>query len=281
MKQDLFIVAMASVATMGFLNFKITETMAVANSERINELTQQVESLTAANALLSSSDDFDQNVALAVENYIASERERLANEQADREAEAKAQRIATIVDNLTPVSPETDYIRGDANADFTLIEFSDYDCPFCQRFHDTGKRLVGMNDISLNWVYRHFPLPSHGESAVRKAEAAECAGELGGSDAFWSVTDALFAKSPNEIPLNTVPALVAEVTEIDMSAFQTCFLNREKEALVTADYDEGVLIGVSGTPTHIIINNNTGELDVVSGALPFGNFITALQQLDD
>lgn len=84
---------------------------------------------------------------------------------------------------------DNDYVRGDRNSRIYLIEYSDYDCPFCGRFHTTSQRLV--NEGKVAWVYRQFPLPQLHPDAETKSAAAICAGKVGGNEAFWEFSDAL------------------------------------------------------------------------------------------
>lgn len=90
------------------------------------------------------------------------------------------------------VDPNTDAIRGNRNADIALIEYSDYECPFCSRVHPTYQQLMEDYGDQIMWVYRHFPLESIHPNAIPYAVGAECAKEQGGNDAFWDYTDILF-----------------------------------------------------------------------------------------
>ncbi len=87
---------------------------------------------------------------------------------------------------------DNDWVLGDKDAEITIIEFSDLDCPYCKRFHGTMHQVINEYD-NVNWVYRHFPLPSLHPDATRKAEASECAGDLGGNDKFWEFIDIIEA----------------------------------------------------------------------------------------
>ena len=91
---------------------------------------------------------------------------------------------------LDPISG-TDYVRGNAGTRFALIDYSDYDCPFCKKFHPTAQKLLSEYKDKVNWVYRQFPLDQLHPNARIKSQAARCAGKLGGGDAFWKFTDAL------------------------------------------------------------------------------------------
>jgi protein-disulfide isomerase len=90
-----------------------------------------------------------------------------------------------------PAITKDDNIRGNANAAISIVEYSDIDCPFCKRHHPTLISLVEDYDGQVNWVYRHFPLDQLHPDARKKAEATECAGDLGGSEKFWEVLDTL------------------------------------------------------------------------------------------
>jgi len=91
---------------------------------------------------------------------------------------------------------QTDHWRGNKNARYVLIEYSDFQCPFCQRFHPTVEQFLKENSNDVAWVYRHFPLSFH-QKAEKAAEGAECAFEQKGNKGFWDFADLLFKYMPN------------------------------------------------------------------------------------
>ncbi len=91
---------------------------------------------------------------------------------------------------------KTDHWRGPKNARFVLIEYSDFQCPFCDRFHPTAKDFITKNKNTA-WVYRHFPLRSIHPYAQKLAEASECVWEQKGDDGFWAFADKVFEAMPN------------------------------------------------------------------------------------
>ena len=93
--------------------------------------------------------------------------------------------------NISGYNKDTDWLRGAEDAKITIVEFSDIDCPFCKRFHTTMKQVMTDYDGQVNWVYRHFPLTSLHPDAAKKAAAAECAGNIAGSEKFWQFVDSL------------------------------------------------------------------------------------------
>lgn len=95
---------------------------------------------------------------------------------------------------LPPVDAE-DHVLGDVNAPITIIEYSDLECPFCIRFHTTQETIMKEYAGKVKWVHRHFPLDFHA-NAKPYAYAAECAGEVGGNDAFWGMVDFIFKNQP-------------------------------------------------------------------------------------
>ena len=91
-----------------------------------------------------------------------------------------------------PVVSDQDHIRGNRGAKVTLIEYSDFECPFCARFHPTTLQILDEYGDDVALVYRHFPLDQIHPSARPAAIASECIAELGGEEAFWSFVDEVF-----------------------------------------------------------------------------------------
>ncbi len=168
-------------------------------------------------------------------------------------------------DNVPPVVAK-DHLRGDKQAKITLVEYSDFECPFCKRFHPTMKKILEEYPDKVNWVYRHFPLPFH-TNALPAALAAECADELGGNTKFWQYTDGIFA-DPSTLSSETISA-VADKIGLDKSKFSACLEDKKYQKKVEDQQAGGQKAGVNGTPGTILINNQTGKTQLISGALPF------------
>lgn len=175
--------------------------------------------------------------------------------------------------DAVPVDKDKDHIRGDKNALITVIEYSDYECPFCSRHHPTLQQLVDDND-DVNWVYRHFPLGFH-PNATPLAEASECVAELGGNDAFWTFTDEIFTKGADASKIE----VYAETAGVDGSAVRKCVDDGKYSQFVADQMAGGSAGGVSGTPGNIVINNKTGDTRLVSGAQPISAFQAAVEAL--
>lgn len=161
---------------------------------------------------------------------------------------------------IEPLSDD-DWVRGDLDAKVTIVEFSDIDCPFCQRFHDSMNEVLAEYDGQINWVYRDFPLDGLHPEARTKAVAAECVGQLGGNEAYWTYLDALFASSAAD-------EVTAEATKlgIDPAAFTACQADPAILAEVADDEAQGSAAGARGTPYSVII---AGDKKVaVNGAVP-------------
>jgi protein-disulfide isomerase len=91
-----------------------------------------------------------------------------------------------------PTVNDQDHLRGEKNAKITVVEYSDFDCPFCSRFHTTMQQVLDEYDGQVNWVYRDFPLPQLHPNAPKLAEAAECIANQNGEEAFWKFADAYY-----------------------------------------------------------------------------------------
>lgn len=170
---------------------------------------------------------------------------------------------------------DTAVIVGDENAKVTVIEFSDVECPFCQRHENNGTLETVRTKYAgkVNTVFAHFPLSFH-PNAQKAAESLECAGKLGGDEKFTSFKKALFAKGGQ--PTLAVIEEVAKAEGLDATAMMACVNGGEFAAKVAAQMEFGRKLGVTGTPWNIVMNNETGEFTKVSGAVPAEAFDAAI-----
>jgi protein-disulfide isomerase len=150
--------------------------------------------------------------------------------------------------------------RGPANAPIELVEFSDFQCPFCQQANPTVERVLKTYGDKIKFVYRHYPLPSH-PNARPAAEAASCAGEQG---KFWEFHDRLFA-NPSQLTDAALKEHAAALS-LDTTAFNKCFDSHQMTPRVDTDVQEAESVGVTGTPAFFI---NGRPLE---GAQPFDAF---------
>jgi protein-disulfide isomerase len=138
-------------------------------------------------------------------------------------------------------------VLGPEDAPITLIEFSDYECPFCKRWHDeTFDRLMEAFPGQIRFVYRDFPLTNIHPNAAPAAEAANCAHEQG---QFWDFHRMLFSTST--LNAQTYLGYAAEL-DLDMEAFEECVSTRRYQDEVIADLEWAVNLGISSTPTFFI-----------------------------
>ena len=225
---------------------------------------------------LRDGDFLGQQIEIGIQKYI--------KKQQDAQAAARAHQEYLAVEkakNVRRVSAARDHIFGNPNAPVSLIEYSDFECPFCKRFHPTAKELIESYNGKVNWVYRHFPLPIHNPGAQKEAEASECVYQLGGNDAFWKFADAIYARTQSNgkgFPLTQLVPLAKELG-LDEKQFKECLDSGKQAPRVQEDIEEGNHIGVTGTPANILINNATGEVAVKFGALPLEAFKADVDRL--
>ena len=165
---------------------------------------------------------------------------------------------------VTPIT-DTDHIRGDKNAEITLLEYSDFECPFCSRFHPTLVQAVNEYKGKVRWVYRHFPLSSIHPNAQKAAEASECASEQG---KFWEMADKMFEKQAQGLSIAQLSTLAKEAGVRDIKKFDTCVSSGKYAQLVAADLASGEAAGVTGTPGTIVMGKD-GSKQLIPGALPY------------
>lgn len=161
-------------------------------------------------------------------------------------------------DAIAKVSND-DHILGNSKAKVTLIEYSDFECPFCQRFNTTLKQVMADYKDQVRIVYRHFPLRSLHPSAQKAAEASECASAQG---KFWEMHDKLFELgAARTLSVDTMKNAANELG-LNTGKFDSCLDDGAMVGEVDKDYNDGLAGGVSGTPGSFI----NGQY--VAGALP-------------
>ncbi|MEK7614006.1 MAG: thioredoxin domain-containing protein [Patescibacteria group bacterium] len=169
---------------------------------------------------------------------------------------------------------DDDHSLGNPNASVTIVEFSDFECPFCARLHPTLARILEENE-DIRWVYRHFPLSEIHGSALSSAVASECVAKLGGNDAFWSFADSAFQ---NQSRLgNAFYREQASALGIDLDAFNSCLSDRSVTQDVSEDRDEAIASGGQGTPFSVVISAS-GHRTPFSGALPYEQVAALVEQ---
>lgn len=168
---------------------------------------------------------------------------------------------------LNPIDTAGRPMKGDADAPVTIIEFSDFECPFCKKFVDEAyQQLLNtyVADGEANIVFMHFPLSFH-PNAENAGIATECAFE---QNMFWEYHDILF-ENQNALTVTALKGYAADIG-LDQTQFDSCLDSRKYADQVAQDMAVGQANGISGTPGFII--NGIG----LSGALPFESFQTVI-----
>lgn len=164
------------------------------------------------------------------------------------------------------VSVDDDPSWGPTDAPVTIVEFSDYQCPYCARFYDeTLPQIQASYEGRVRFVYRDFPLTSIHPDAQKAAEASECADDQG---RFWDYHDLLWA---NHLALG-VDSLKAYAAQLglDTATFDDCLGSGKNAQEVQKDYSDGISYGVQGTPWFFVNDVPVG------GAQPFSMFQTVI-----
>ncbi len=179
------------------------------------------------------------------------------------------------------ISLDDDPFKGDPNAPVIVVEFSDFQCPFCSRFYQQTLPLIQENYIDtgkIKFVYRDLPLDSLHPNARLTHIAAECADE---QEKFWEYHDVLFDKqsqwqrlSSTDLPI-TLTQYAADLG-IQTESFETCLESEEMANEVKKDVADATRYGSTGTPTFFIGTEEDGFIKLV-GAQPFAAFEAAIE----
>lgn len=204
--------------------------------------------------------------------------------------------VANVANNQEPTEIEVvpvtkaDHIQGSINAKVVIIDYSDTECPFCKRFHETLKKIYSdySKDGKVAWVYRHFPLDMH-KKAPKEAEATECASELGGENAFWKYLDTIYKNTPANDGLDPAQLITfAGDVGLDKTAFKKCLDSGKYASKVAEAKAAGFKAGARGTPYTVFavtVNGKTEYVPLVDengrglGALPYEGIKSVVDKL--
>lgn len=180
---------------------------------------------------------------------------------------------------------DSDYIKGNPNAPILMIEYSDYDCPFCKQYHATMNQIMDEYGVTgkVAWVYRQFPLTQLHPNSPKISEAALCVGDIGGNDSFWKFTDTIFDKREIDEQTNiTKLPSYAQASGVNTSDYNDCISSGRMQESVVASTQDAFNAGAKGTPYTVLVVGN--QQAVISGAQPYdvvkGIVKNLVEQLD-
>ena len=193
-------------------------------------------------------------------------------------AQAKQQKEqlekAKMAKNARPVDPKNDFIYGNPDAPVSIIEYSDFECPYCKQFSPVPIEVANQMPSQVNVVWRDFPLPFHEPMASKEAAAAICVGQLKGNDAFWKFNEGIFKNTltngqglPKSNNIDPLQALARE-QGVDIEQFKSCLNSEAVQKRINTDIEDGRNAGISGTPGVILVNHKSGAFTVLAGAVP-------------
>lgn len=168
-----------------------------------------------------------------------------------------------------PITP-VDHVLGSSTAPVTLIEYSDFQCPACEAYYPVVEQVLASSTVPTRFVYRHFPLSQH-PNAIPSALAAEAANVQG---KFWDMYRLLFENHSDWTELadpNQIFVGYATKLGLDIPQFKTDIASSTLKDIITADSDEGIHIGINGTPTFFLNSK------VISTPKSYDEFISLIQ----
>ena len=237
--------------------------LSIYNIIQINKLNKEIKKLNKFQTTLENKvntqefnwNDFDNKVVKSITNYVEKEQSN----------KIKAKYLA--YSNAPDVINEH-FTYGDNSARFTLMMFSEIECPYCLRFHSTPRQLVDSSNGNINLKWMHFPMPFHNPAAKNEAMVAECIAEQKGNKGFWVAIDELFNLSQgNGKGIKNINAII-QVTGANFDLFNQCMKDARYSNKIEMQINTGKELGVNGTPTTIIIDNQTQKRVTISGAQP-------------
>jgi predicted DsbA family dithiol-disulfide isomerase len=276
LQQQLYAIRKAALENL--VTRKVLETEAAARNVSLEELRKQltlgeikvtdaqVEEAYKQNASFFASmspDEARERLRLDLENQA-----RMRNYRAGLEALRRKWSVS--VDFSPPVfvselDDGSSPVKGSANPRVTIVEFSDFECPFCNQVQSTLKQITDSYSKDVRLVFKHLPLEGH-RNSFPAARAAYCAGE---QDRFWQFHDALFSSSDHS---TAALELIASKLGLARERFQACVNSEQSRAAIVKDLETARTFRIDSTPSFIV----NGKL--IKGALSFVDFQKIIEQ---
>lgn len=251
--------------------------LALGDLHRIdNKLDQVLSSLTTESSATSS---------VSPEEIAKMVREQMVFEEEQEKLRA-FERVSAKYDAADRAISDSEPVYGNPDAEFTIIEFSDFECPYCAKFHEVPKKVVDLNQGKVNWAFKHFPLGFHNPAAKEAAIYSECVKRNVGNRAFWAFSDLYFSKSqlngkgiPADSSGNSGVREVALMSGIEPEVLDACVDSPEVEQYVDNDMEFGRKYGVNGTPGVFVLHAPSGQVQQVGGYVPADKIIQAMNRM--
>lgn len=183
---------------------------------------------------------------------------------------------------IAPID-KSDHIMGNPDAEIVIVEYSDFECPYCKGFHATMNKIMEEYGPTgkVAWVYRQFPLVQIHKAAQPAAEASECVAKLGGNDKFWAFSNDIIPAAPQSLSTEGLLAAAIKVG-INESEFKACLASDYPKQEVAKDVADGNAIAKVdkqfGTPYNILISKSGGQT-VIKGNQPYANVKGAIDAI--
>jgi protein-disulfide isomerase len=206
-----------------------------------------------------------EQITSRLENYLQRQGQEQREEAFQRELRQRYEVSVALPAPTVDVSSDDDPALGPPDAPVTIVEFSDFQCPYCRRVQPTLKRLLEEYEGKVKLVFRDFPLRNIHPQAQKAAEAAQCAAE---QQKFWPYHDKLFATS--NLQVDDLKRYAQEL-ELDTEQFNACLDSDKYAQEIEADLQDGQNAGVSATPSFFV----NGQ--PISGAVPYDRFQEAVE----
>jgi protein-disulfide isomerase len=218
------------------------------------------------------------NTATSPEEFqskVANTLEMLAEKRREDITKAKFAKYALAEDSV----PGDKNIYGSLDARFTLVEFSDTECPYCKQFHNTPIEIVKASDGNVNLQFMHLPLSFHNPVAKQQSLAAECVREQQGNKGFWAFMADIFDNTRGNGQGVSNLASIIEGVGADVALVEECLSSGRVNKKVESHMRQAAENGINGTPATFVVDNFTSKTQLLTGAQPPQAIMSAIRKM--